>query len=142
MSDQGRTIQGLRKVNRGSAPRPTDPPQPAVEAAPPQRAAEIAPPQAARTPRAAKPRAAAAPKASDRAVTGKESVTVSIPRATRTSARAAFRATQHLEDDESWSDYVSKAIAAETARRERLYNGGRPYEGGDKKLPTGRPIGS
>ena len=43
-----------------------------------------------------------------------------IRESTQNRARAAFRATAHLEDDETYSDFAEKAILAEVQRREAL----------------------
>ena len=57
-------------------------------------------------------------------------------------ARRAFRATQHLEGDRSWSDFVDKAVAAETIRRESAHNQGQAFRGPDGPLAAGRPLES
>jgi hypothetical protein len=44
-------------------------------------------------------------------------MTVSIPAALRTRARAAYRATSYAEGHNTWSHFVTKAIETETARR-------------------------
>lgn len=59
---------------------------------------------------------------------------------TQNRARAAFRATAHLEDDETYSDFAEKAILAEIKRREALYNKGKQYSGGAKRLAPGRRV--
>jgi len=59
---------------------------------------------------------------------------------TQNRARAAFRATAHLEDDETYSDFAEKAILAEIERRETLYNKGKQYSGGAKRLAPGRRV--
>ena len=59
---------------------------------------------------------------------------------TQNRARAAFRATAHLEDDETYSDFAEKAILAEIERREALYNKGKQYSGGAKRLAPGRRV--
>jgi hypothetical protein len=59
---------------------------------------------------------------------------------TQNRARAAFRATAHLEDDETYSDFAEKAILAEIKRREALYNKGKQYMGGSKRLAPGRRV--
>ena len=55
-------------------------------------------------------------------------------------AKATFKATRHLEDDVSWSDFVERAILAETQRREVQYNEGGPYPTDGTRLPAGRPL--
>jgi hypothetical protein len=86
------------------------------------------------------PKIAPAVAVSSTADVGKQNVSVSLPADLRNRSRAAFRATQHLEDDESYSDFVSKAIEAEIVRREIAHNGGARYEGGDRALASGRPM--
>jgi len=58
----------------------------------------------------------------------------------RDAARAAFRATAHLEGDGSWSEMVEKAVLAEVERRQRAHNDGQPFDGGGEKLTPGRTI--
>lgn len=87
----------------------------------------------------------AVPKASQRPTTPArdtptDKMTTYIPRETRERAKAAFRATGHLEGDLSFSAFIAAAIAAEVARREKLYNQGRPYAGGGDRLSAGRPL--
>jgi hypothetical protein len=71
----------------------------------------------------------------------KVTVTITVPKSVRNRARAAFQATSYLENDHSWSHMVTKAIEAETLRREALHNGGESYNGGDQKLAPGRKLG-
>ena len=59
---------------------------------------------------------------------------------TQNRARAVFRATAHLEDDETYSDFAEQAILAEIKRRETLYNKGKQYSGGAKRLAPGRRV--
>lgn len=59
---------------------------------------------------------------------------------TRASARAAYKATGHAEGDDSFSDFVSKAVAAEVQRRQDAYNGGEKFTPDDRKLTPGRPL--
>ena len=59
---------------------------------------------------------------------------------TQNRARAAFRATAHIEDDETYSDFAEKAILTEVMRREALYNEGNQYSGGAKRLAPGRRV--
>jgi len=58
----------------------------------------------------------------------------------RDRARAAYKATAHLENDRSWSAFVEAALQAETIRREQIHNDGKPFPGGDQPLSPGRPI--
>lgn len=56
--------------------------------------------------------------------------------------RGAFRHTDREEGDRSLSDFIHKAVMAEVERRERKYNGGKPFpdlEAGS--IPRGRPMG-
>ncbi len=55
-------------------------------------------------------------------------------------ARAAFKATRHLEDDDSFSDMIARALEAEIRRREIQYNDGSAYPGSDDRLAPGRSI--
>lgn len=52
---------------------------------------------------------------------------------------AAFKATSHLEGDDSFSAFVETALLNETIRREQLHNDGDPYAGSGK-LQRGRPV--
>lgn len=62
--------------------------------------------------------------------------------ANRDRARAAFRATQHREFDESFSAFVELAVMNEVARREREYNDGKPFATTGGNLRAGRPLGN
>jgi len=68
------------------------------------------------------------------------SVTFYMRRAVRARAKAVFRATRHLEQDDSWSAFLEGAILAEVSRREEAHNEGRPYPGDDRRLSPGRSI--
>ncbi len=67
-------------------------------------------------------------------------VSVYLPKDLRRAAVAAFKATAHLEADQSWSDMIEKAVRAEVKRRERAHNGGKPFPGGEGKLTPGRSV--
>lgn len=67
-------------------------------------------------------------------------MTVSIPAALRNRARAAYRATSYAEGDNTWSHFVTKAIEAETARREAEHNDGAMYPSWGENLPGGRRL--
>ena len=54
-------------------------------------------------------------------------------------ARAAFKATAHLEGDLTWSAFVDRAILAETERRELEHNKGKPFAAVGR-LRAGRPL--
>lgn len=111
------------------------------DAAPVEPKAEPVVPDA--TPTEAIPSAASAkPRARKTAAspTGrKPSATFYIPEALQARGRAAFRHTQNLEGDDSYSHMVAKAYEAEVQRREALYNDGKPFSGGGP-LPAGRPL--
>ncbi|QZQ53770.1 hypothetical protein KZI27_00840 (plasmid) [Curtobacterium sp. TC1] len=68
------------------------------------------------------------------------SVTFYMRRAVRARAKAVFRATRYIEQDDSWSAFLEGAILAEVRRREGVYNEGRPYPGDDRRLSPGRSI--
>lgn len=81
---------------------------------------------------------AAAPKGGE---DGKARVSIYLDPIIRDHARATYKATAHLAGDRSWSEFVERAIAAETARREERYNKGQEYRiTGDTRLSPGRPI--
>ena len=67
-------------------------------------------------------------------------VSVYLPKDLRRAAVAAFKATAHLEADQSWSDMIEKAVRAEVTRRERAHNGGKPFPGGEGRLTPGRSV--
>lgn len=117
----------LLKSERDAAPaEPT--PEPAVTDATPSGTRQPA--------SATKPRGR---KASPATAGRKPSATFYIPEALQVRGRAAFRHTQNLEGDESYSHMVAKAYEAEVQRRETLYNDGKPFSGGGP-LPAGRPL--
>lgn len=72
----------------------------------------------------------------------KHKMSVYVPSELRTALRATYRATSHLEGDDSFSAFVEKALQAELARRETVYNAGRPFDTAGGKLPSGRPLGN
>ncbi|KRE76600.1 ParB family protein [Arthrobacter sp. Soil763] len=55
-------------------------------------------------------------------------------------AKAAYTATSGQEADRSWSDFISRAVLMEVARRERVHNGGENFPGGIQKLAPGRRL--
>lgn len=55
-------------------------------------------------------------------------------------AKAAYTATSGQEMDRSWSDFISRAVLMEVARRERVYNEGENFPGGTQNLAPGRRI--
>jgi hypothetical protein len=160
MSDDAprRAIGGLSSLARmrGDGPpaaAPTVAPsrtQPATEQTPAPKAAErpvepVSAPQASqKAPTRPKSRTQAT-KAVQRPIPTAEGsptdkMTVYIPRATRERAKAAFRATGHLEGDASFSDFIAAAIAREVERREQLHNDGQQYAGDGGRLTAGRPL--
>lgn len=72
--------------------------------------------------------------------TRKPQVTFYMLRSNLKRAKAAFKATSAAEMDDSWSDFISRAVMNEVARRERLHNNGEPFHGGDQKLAPGRKL--
>lgn len=67
-------------------------------------------------------------------------VTVYISPEVHTQARLAFKTTRTAEGDRNWSQFVEKAVAAETQRRADLHNGGEAFDGVDEPLSPGRPL--
>jgi hypothetical protein len=67
-------------------------------------------------------------------------MTVSIPTSLRNRARAAYKATNYAEGDNTWSHFVAKAIEAETVRREAEHNDGAMYPSWSENLPGGRRL--
>lgn len=67
-------------------------------------------------------------------------VSIYLPRGLRKAAVAAFKATAHLEGDQSWSDMIEKAVRAEVLRRQEVYNKGQVFPGGEGKLTPGRSV--
>lgn len=74
--------------------------------------------------------------------TKKVSLSTYIHPAERERARAVYRATAHLEGDQSFSDMVEKAISREAQRREDAHNGGARFGVAlQSPLRPGRPLG-
>ena len=69
-----------------------------------------------------------------------EKMTIYIPRVIRERAKAAFRATQNLEGDGSFSQFITTAISREIERREQIHNSGEQYRGTGDRLTSGRPL--
>ncbi|MEZ2392180.1 hypothetical protein AB6813_22100 [bacterium RCC_150] len=67
-------------------------------------------------------------------------ITVYMPEDLLQRAKAAYRHTNGQELDRTWSDFITRAVMTEVARRERLYNEGDRFEGGNVKLAPGRRI--
>lgn len=67
-------------------------------------------------------------------------MTTYLSASTRGRARAAYRATSHLEGDRSWSSFVERAILAEVERREAAHNSGHRYTADSSPLSAGRPL--
>lgn len=99
---------------------------------PPAAAAEVVAPPAA-VPAADQP---AAKRTSNRV-----QLNTSVPVDLRARARAAFRATAHLEGYRSFQDLITAAIDTEVRRLEAAHNGGQAFAGGTEPLPGGRPLG-
>lgn len=58
-------------------------------------------------------------------------------------ARAAWAYSQTGEGWRTWSEFLQRAVMAETERLEAKYNGGAEWEGiGAREVPQGRPVGS
>jgi hypothetical protein len=105
----------------------------------------VSAPQAAQKPPTRPKSRAQAPRAVQRPiplVEGRptEKMTTYVPRAVRERAKAAFRATGHLEGDGSFSDFITAAITREVERREQLHNDGQQYAGDGGRLTAGRPL--
>lgn len=73
---------------------------------------------------------------------GKKRITVYIDNEIFTRARGVHKATAHLEDDRSWSQFIEKALLREAEARERSHNNGERYSGSDTPLSPGRPLSS
>ena len=161
MSDEAprRAIGGLSSLARmrgdgqaAAAALTTAParPQPATEPAPAPKAAErpvepVSAPQASQKPSTRPKSRTQAPKAVQRPIPLTEGgptdkITTYVPRAIRERAKAAFRATGHLERDASFSDFITAAITREVERREKLHNDGQQYAGDGGRLTAGRPL--
>ena len=159
MSDDAphRTIGGLSSLARmrgtgqataSAATTATEGTQQA--AAPAAKAAErpvepVSAPQAPQKPSTRLKSRTEAPKAVQRPIplaegSPTEKMTTYIPRAIRERAKAAFRATGHLEGDGSFSEFIAAAIEREVERREQLHNDGQPYAGDGGRLTAGRPL--
>lgn len=67
-------------------------------------------------------------------------ITVYIDQGVFARARGVFRATSHLEDDKSWSQFVEKALLREAEARELAHNEGKRYDDSDAQLSAGRPL--
>ncbi len=90
--------------------------------------------------KAAKPSRTPPKKSATVVVDSTARMTTYLSAATRDRARATYRATSHLEGDESWSDFVERAVLAEVERRELTHNAGEKYKGDSSPLPVGRPL--
>ena len=82
--------------------------------------------------------APAAPPAIEAPPQRKPQVSFYMDAASLKRAKAAYKGTSNQEMDDSWSDFLSRAIMNEVARRERLYNQDQPFAGGSGKLAPGR----
>lgn len=125
-------------------PPVTADPVPAPQAA--ERPVEpVSAPQAAQKPPTRPKSRTQAPRAAQRPIplaegSPTEKMTTYVPRAVRERAKAAFRATSHLEGDGSFSDFITAAITREVERREQLHNDGQQYAGDGGRLTAGRPL--
>ncbi len=151
MTDARRTLQ----LPTGAAPEPSimiRSRRPPVEAAPAIEAAPAAPtpePAAVETKRpvakSAAPKRTTQSKSASQVVPersaegSRQKVNFYIDSVIRARAVAAFMATSYQEEDDSWSDFAEKAILAEAERREREYNGGKPFKARGA-VKTGRPL--
>ncbi len=125
-----RKVDPKRMIAR-NRPAPTTDPAPAAPApAAPERPAEA--PAAPRRPRAARKPAAAAKSEQAR-------VNTYIDPDARSRAVATYKATAHLEGDESFSAFVETALVNESIRREQLHNDGEPFAASGQ-LQRGRPV--
>lgn len=57
-------------------------------------------------------------------------------------AKGTYKATAHLEDEASFSDFLQAAVDREITRRQQLYNDGRPFAVSTSRLQAGRPLRS
>jgi len=137
--DTRRGISGLapRKVdpkNMIARNRPTTAPEAAVpvEAAP---TASQSPAPAPETPR--RPKAARKPATAPKNEQGR--VNTYIDPDVRSRVVATYKATAHLEGDESFSAFVETALLNESIRREQLHNDGEPFAASGQ-LQRGRPV--
>jgi hypothetical protein len=158
-----RQIQGLQPVRGGDLSRlvaanrtaVTTAPEAAAEAAPTMtlRAVPDAQPQAqpaatvSKTKSAERKKARPATQAARRdpgAATTKRPSNIYLSDDVRQRGQAAFRATQFVEGDGSWSEFVERAVLQEAQRREKAHNNGKPFTAtGDSaggRLPAGRPL--
>lgn len=55
-------------------------------------------------------------------------------------AKSTYKATAHLEDEASFSDFLQSAVDREIKRRQELYNDGRPFAASTSRLQAGRPL--
>ena len=131
-------------VARPERPAATADPVPVPQAA--ERPIEpVSAPQTAQKPSTRPKSRAQAPRAVQRPIplaegSPTEKMTTYVPRAVRERAKAAFRATSHLEGDGSFSDFITAAITREVERREKLHNDGQQYAGDGGRLSAGRPL--
>jgi hypothetical protein len=107
-------VQNLLKANRDAAEVQAAVPQPAPE--PPLTATKESP------------------------QTPSKGTTIYFPVDLLKRAKATYRHTNNREMDHSWSDFINRAVLVEVERRERLYNEGNPFDGGDGKLAPGRKV--
>lgn len=70
----------------------------------------------------------------------KKQITFYIKAADRQRAKAAYQATSGQEGDQTWSDFITRALMNEVERREAAYNDGEPFPGGAQNLAPGRKL--
>lgn len=132
----------------GLAPRKVDPksmiarnrPAPTTNPAPaaPAETAPAAPERPAKAPAAPRrPQAARKPAAATKSEQAR--VNTYIDPDARSRAVATYKATAHLEGDESFSAFVETALLNESIRREQLHNDGEPFAASGQ-LQRGRPV--
>lgn len=136
----------LLKRNRPAvatpAPAETEPAQAAVAAEDPITPTRSIPAAARKAPQPKRTTESKPSKTPSTADDAKERVTAYMPARLRERAVAAFKATAHLEADDSWSDFLVRSVQTEVERREAQHNNGQPFEGTAKRLPAGRPLRS
>lgn len=99
------------------------------------------------SPRTRRPRATSQPTPqpapateADQEVDAPRKVTTYMHASVRDRAVVAFKATGYLEQDDSWSHMVEKAVLAEVERREAAHNGGQPFTSDGATLKRGRRL--
>lgn len=83
------------------------------------------------------PKASKAPRTAAQAAQGRVNTYIDV--SARARVVAAYKATSHLEGDESFSAFVETALVNEALRREQLYNSGDEFVAMGN-LQRGRPV--